>query len=330
MEGEEAGLAELEGRLAQLAERRVRLDGEIAALAAEAARAQADLRRREEALARARESAAGARSRLQHATERERETAELVERLLGRTPRELDAGVLAELDAASAELVPAELGTRIRELGARLERYGGVNLAAARELAEVERELSALEAERAELEGAIARLREAMARLEHEARARLSEAFATVDAHFRRLFARLFGGGEARLRLAGSEDPLECGLEMEVRPPGKKLQHAGLLSGGEKSLCGLALVFAFFLHRPAPLCVLDEVDAALDDANVGRFCDVLEEIAGRTGTRFLVITHHPLTMARMDRLYGVTMSERGVSRVVAVELAEAVELQATA
>jgi chromosome segregation protein len=151
-----------------------------------------------------------------------------------------------------------------------------------------------------------------------------------VDGHFRRLFATLFGGGKAHLRLTGADDPLRAGLELEASPPGKKLSSISLLSGGEKTLTALALVFGFFLAQPSPLCVLDEVDAPLDDANVDRFVGLMHEIAQATGTRFLVVTHHPLTMARMHRLYGVTMAERGVSRLVSVALEQALELRATA
>ena len=140
----------------------------------------------------------------------------------------------------------------------------------------------------------------------------------------------LFGGGKAHLRLTGADDPLQAGLELEASPPGKKLSSISLLSGGEKTLTALALVFGFFLAQPSPLCVLDEVDAPLDDANVDRFVALMQEIAQATGTRFLVVTHHPLTMARMDRLYGVTMAERGVSRLVSVALERALELRATA
>ena len=154
--------------------------------------------------------------------------------------------------------------------------------------------------------------------------------FDEVDGHFRRLFTKLFGGGKAHLRLTNRDDPLACGLELDAMPPGKKLQSISLLSGGEKSLTALALVFAFFMASPSPLCVLDEVDAALDDANVERFVDLMATIAAETGTRFVVVTHHPYTMARMDRLFGVTMIERGVSRLVSVALADAVEMRAVA
>ena len=145
--------------------------------------------------------------------------------------------------------------------------------------------------------------------------------FQQVDQHFQALFTRMFGGGRAHLALVGSDDPLEAGLEIYAQPPGKKLATLSLLSGGEQALTALSLIFAVFRCNPAPVCVLDEVDAPLDDANVERFCTLLEDMVRETGTRFLVVTHHPLTMARMDRLYGVTMQERGVSRLLSVDLA---------
>ena len=155
--------------------------------------------------------------------------------------------------------------------------------------------------------------------------------FDKVDVEFRGLFTRLFGGGRAHLALVGSDDPLEAGLEIYAEPPGKKLASLNLLSGGEQALTALSLIFAVFRCNPAPVCVLDEVDAPLDDANVERLCDLLEIMAGadeqgRGGTRFLIVTHHPLTMGRMHRLYGVTMQERGVSRLLSVDLQRAVEL----
>ena len=148
-----------------------------------------------------------------------------------------------------------------------------------------------------------------------------------MNGHFKRLFTTLFGGGEAELTLVDSDDPLEAGLEIMVRPPGKKPQSLGLLSGGEQALTATALIFAVFLTNPSPICVLDEVDAPLDDANVERYCDLLQQMAGETDTRFVVITHNPITMARMDRLFGVTMAERGVSQVVSVDLEAAERLR---
>ena len=150
--------------------------------------------------------------------------------------------------------------------------------------------------------------------------------FQEVDQHFQSLFARMFGGGRAHLALVGSDDPLEAGLEIYAQPPGKKLATLSLLSGGEQALTALSLIFAVFRCNPAPVCVLDEVDAPLDDANVDRFCTLLDDMVRETGTRFLVVTHHQLTMARMDRLYGVTMQERGVSRLLSVDLPRAAEL----
>jgi chromosome segregation protein len=147
--------------------------------------------------------------------------------------------------------------------------------------------------------------------------------FQSVDRHFQQLFARMFNGGRAHLALVGSDDPLQAGLEIYAQPPGKKLAALSLLSGGEQALTALSLIFAVFRCNPAPICVLDEVDAPLDDANVERFCALLDDIERETKTRFLVVTHHPMTMARMDRLYGVTMQERGVSRLLSVDLARA-------
>ena len=151
-----------------------------------------------------------------------------------------------------------------------------------------------------------------------------------VNTHFQELFVRLFGGGRAYLEMTESDDPLEAGIEIMASPPGKRLQVLSLLSGGEQALTALALLFAVFLTNPAPICVLDEVDAPLDDANVDRFCSLVDEIAHSLSTRFLVITHHRMTMARVDRLFGVTMGERGVSQLVSVDLGEAMEIRATA
>jgi chromosome segregation protein len=174
--------------------------------------------------------------------------------------------------------------------------------------------------ERDDLNEAIRRLRQAIGQLNREGRERLLAAFEVVNGHFKRLFGVLFGGGEAELTLVDSDDPLEAGLEILARPPGKKPQTMTLLSGGEQALTATALIFAVFLTNPSPVCVLDEVDAPLDDANVERYCDLLRDMAAQTETRFIVITHNPITMARMDRLFGVTMAERGVSQLVSVDL----------
>lgn len=204
---------------------------------------------------------------------------------------------------------------------------GPVNLRAETELEELDLQIRGMENERDDLTGAIDKLRKAISALNKEGRDRLMEAFHQVDRHFRTLFARLFGGGEAHLSMTEAEDPLDAGLEIMASPPGKKMQHLSLLSGGEQALTAVALVFAVFLTNPSPICVLDEVDAPLDDTNVDRFCSLLEDIARQTGTRFLIITHHRMTMARMHRLFGVTMAERGVSQLVSVDLARAERLR---
>jgi chromosome segregation protein len=203
------------------------------------------------------------------------------------------------------------------------DRLGPVNLQAEEELTAVQTQRDGLVAERDDLVEAIKRLRQAIGNLNREGRERLLAAFDTVNAHFQSLFTSLFDGGTAELQLTESEDPLEAGLDILARPPGKKPQTLSLLSGGEQALTAMALIFAVFLTNPAPICVLDEVDAPLDDANVERFCDLLDEMTRRTETRFVTITHNPITMARMNRLFGVTMAERGVSQLVSVDLVEA-------
>jgi chromosome segregation protein len=203
------------------------------------------------------------------------------------------------------------------------EEMGPVNLRAEVEAEEVEKQISVIDTEKVELTTAIAKLRGSIGHLNREGRDRLNAVFQQVDTHFQQLFIRMFGGGRAHLAMVGSDDPLEAGLEIYAQPPGKKLATLSLLSGGEQALTALSLIFAVFRCNPAPVCVLDEVDAPLDDANVERFCTLLEDMVRETGTRFMVVTHHPLTMARMDRLYGVTMQERGVSRLLSVDLARA-------
>src|SRR5580704_10708705 len=236
--------------------------------------------------------------------------------------------------AEIAELKPEEQLPEIAEVEGKLdrirrerERLGSVNLLAEQELNEVEGQHTKLIAERDDLVEAIRRLRQGIGSLNSEARERLLASFATVNANFQKLFTELFGGGTAELQLIESEDPLEAGLEILAKPPGKKPATLSLLSGGEQALTALALIFAVFLTNPAPICVLDEVDAPLDDHNVDRFCDLLDEMSKSTDTRFVIITHNPITMARMKRLYGVTMAERGVSQLVSVDLEGAVKLR---
>ena len=203
------------------------------------------------------------------------------------------------------------------------EEVGAVNLRAETELEELDRRIAALDSECQELSTVIAKLRGAIGHLNKEGRERLLAVFAQVDQHFRALFTRMMGGGRAHLAMTGMDDPLAAGLEIYAEPPGKKLSALSLLSGGEQALTALSLIFAVFRCTPAPLCVLDEVDAPLDDANVARFCNLLDEMVRDTGTSFLVVTHHQLTMSRMDRLFGVTMQERGVSRLLSVDLQNA-------
>ncbi len=206
------------------------------------------------------------------------------------------------------------------------EEMGPVNLRAEIEAGEAEEAIAGIERERTEIASAIAKLRGSIGHLNREGRERLSIVFTAVDGHFQTLFSRMFGGGKAHLAMVGSDDPLEAGLEIYAQPPGKKLSTLSLLSGGEQALTALSLIFAVFKCNPAPISVLDEVDAPLDDANVERFCTLLEDMVQQTSTRFLVVTHHHLTMARMDRLYGVTMQERGISRLLSVDLAKAVDM----
>ena len=236
-------------------------------------------------------------------------------------PSDLAALAGHQGDAALPEA--ALIGRKLDSLRQERERLGAVNLRADEELAEVEASRDRLVAERDDLTEAIKRLRSAIHSLNQEGRERLIAAFDVVNRHFQELFATLFEGGTAELQLVESDDPLEAGLELVAQPPGKKPQTLTLLSGGEQALTALSLIFAVFLTNPSPICVLDEVDAPLDDYNVERFCDLLDAMRKRADTRFVAITHNPITMARMDRLFGVTMAERGVSQIVSVELAEA-------
>jgi len=257
--------------------------------------------------------------------------AALVERIAERLscqPEETLAIAGLKADEPLPEIEPIEV--RFHRLVQERENMGPVNLRAEQEAREVEEQIATLQAERTDLVAAIARLRQAIAELNREGRERLLGSFEAVNKHFGELFERLFGGGHAHLQLTESEDPLQAGLEIMASPPGKKLQSLSLLSGGEQALTALSLLFAVFMTNPAPICVLDEVDAPLDDANVDRFCTLLDEIAHSSATRFLLITHHRLTMARMDRLFGVTMPERGVSQLVSVDLQAAESLRATA
>ena len=203
------------------------------------------------------------------------------------------------------------------------ETLGAVNLRAEDEMNEMLNKIEVMSKERVDLEEAIAKLRSGIFELNKEGRQRLKESFEEVNENFKQLFQKLFGGGNAELRLVGNEDPLQAGLEVLASPPGKKMQLLSLLSGGEQALTAISLIFSVFLCNPAPICILDEVDAPLDDTNVGRFCDLLNQIVDETNTYFMVITHHRLTMAKMDRLFGVTMEQKGISKLVSVDLEQA-------
>ncbi len=203
------------------------------------------------------------------------------------------------------------------------ERFGSVNLKADEETSKYESEIKKMEEDRSDLVTAISKLKDSIQELNQKGRERLLDAFEKVNRKFNNVYTKLFNGGNAKLELIDSDDPLEAGLEMLVSPPGKRLQSITLLSGGEQALTALSLIFAVFLTNPSPICVLDEVDAPLDDANVTRFCNLLEELINTTSTKFIIVTHHALTMSKMNRLYGVTMPEKGISQLVAVDLQKA-------
>ncbi len=321
--------ADIANNIAGIASRSAAAEAARAAAADALASAEAGLqaltrnaRAADEAVAAAREARATARAEADH-----QDAARLeVERLSGERfqapPPVLPGRFGFSHDAGDPEALAAAHDALLAER----ERLGPVNLRADIELAELESQSATIMAEKAELDTAIARLRGSIGSLNREGRARLAAAFIAVDGHFRRLFTDLFGGGEAQLALIESDDPLEAGLEIMAQPPGKKLQSLTLLSGGEQALTATALIFALFLANPAPICVLDEVDAPLDDANVERFCDLLDRMAAETATRFLIVTHNAVTMSRMHRLYGVTMGEPGVSQLVSVDLQAAERL----
>jgi chromosome segregation protein len=291
--------------------------------AAETARLAADraARAADAAAAEARERRAADDARLEAARERLIEVAGALREATHLEPEALGRKLADDAVAVPAD--PAGVEQHLAALGRERDAIGAVNLRAEEEAEEYETRLRTMRDERADLTGAIARLREGIEELNSEGRERLLAAFDVINGHFQALFHALFGGGEAELRLVESDDPLEAGLEIYACPPGKRLSIMSLMSGGEQALTAAALIFGVFLANPAPICVLDEVDAPLDDANVDRFCNMLNEMRTRTQTRFIAITHNPVTMARMDRLYGVTMPERGVSQLVSVDLRQA-------
>jgi len=311
---------------------RERLGRELAE--AEAALAQASqaadtagvrLNEANEALAEAREARAGSAARAENEEQRREEMARISgERF------ECPPGMLAGKLGFDEDKVEGsnEEALALEQRQAARERIGPVNLVAADELERLEAEHGASAAEQAELAEAVHRLRGSIGNLNREGRERLRAAFEAVDKHFQHLFTRLFEGGAAHLALVDSDDPLEAGLEIYAQPPGKRLQSLSLLSGGEQALTAVALIFALFLTNPAPICVLDEVDAPLDDANIERFCDLLDAMNAETDTRFMIVTHNAVTMSRLHRLFGVTMVEKGVSRLVSVDLGGAEQLLA--
>jgi chromosome segregation protein len=294
--------------------------GEEALAAAEAKLAEAG-----EAQASAREARAGAAARAEAQDSRRTEMARISGEKFDCPPPLLPATAgFKEESIAEVGQESARLERQVQER----ERIGPVNLVAEAELNEIEESRIASQAEREELGVAIHRLRGSIGSLNREGRARLLAAFQDVDRHFRSLFTTLFEGGQAHLELVESDDPLEAGLEIMAQPPGKRLSTLTLLSGGEQALTAIALIFALFLTNPAPICVLDEVDAPLDDANIERFCDLLDRMTAETDTRYMIVTHNAVTMSRMHRLFGVTMIEKGVSRLVSVDLGGAERLLA--
>jgi len=343
--------AALETRMSELAAASETAEAARRDAADELASAESALRETETASRAARDASSSARetlvrseSRLEAAVRREAEIAEQVRAAFEQELDELEGRVTAILEQSRAaraehgdedtdevEKGPTDahvLDTRLAQLRRERDQLGAVNMEADEQLTEISKRMGFQVEERDDLTAAIAKLREGIDALNMDGRQRLVDAFQLVNSHFGSLFAALFGGGHAELRLTESEDPLDAGLEIYASPPGKRLGQLSLMSGGEQALTATALIFAVFLSRPAPICVLDEVDAPLDDANVDRFCRLLEEMRTRTETRFVIITHNAVTMSRMDRLFGVTMQERGVSRLVSVDLQAAERLAA--
>jgi chromosome segregation protein len=341
VEETEISITEMSQMPQQLADRRLKLMNTLSEaeqarkLAADAlAIAENNVRSSDQALRAAQELAATSReeharlgARLEGSSSRHEHCTARISETLQCAPEEILQR--AEVDA---EKLPAgdEIEKKLLGLREDRERLGAVNLRADEEATAVAEQLDKMKFEKDELVQAIAKLRGGIGSLNREGRQRLLDAFDTVNQKFGELFTTLFGGGKAELQLIESDDPLEAGLELLCNPPGKKPTTLSLLSGGEQTLTALSLIFAVFLTNPSPICVLDEVDAPLDDHNVERFCNLLDAMLQRTETRFLIITHHPLTMARMHRLFGVTMMERGVSQLVSVNLEEAAELVAEA
>ncbi len=341
-----ARAADVDAEIAKIADRPRALDADLADAQAEQDRLAEALHERETALGAAEAEAAEHNAALSDIAERlslaREERAGAQARAEAQDLRRVEMGrISGEKFECPPQLLGDKLGFEDADVGqaqaesdehdrlvAARERIGPVNLVAADELAELEMERESSAKESAELVEAINKLRGSIGSLNREGRQRLLAAFEQVDAHFRTLFTTLFDGGKAHLELIDSDDPLEAGLEIMAQPPGKKLQSLTLLSGGEQALTAVALIFALFLTNPAPICVLDEVDAPLDDANIERFCDLLDKMVTQTKTRYLIVTHNAVTMSRMHRLFGVTMIEKGVSQLVSVDLGTAEEMLA--
>ncbi|MBL6428209.1 MAG: chromosome segregation protein SMC [Maritimibacter sp.] len=316
---------ELSRQVAEAEARRAKAQDALSAAESALREAQMAERDAEREAGEAREARARAEARVDGAKETVAYAVERIQDEMETTPEQL----LESLDVVPDQMPSSEqIEADVNRLKRQRDALGAVNLRAEEDAKEVQVEHDTLVSEKSDLEEAIGKLRHGIASLNREGRERLLTAFEQVNENFGTLFTHLFGGGEANLVLVESDDPLEAGLEIMCQPPGKKLSTLSLLSGGEQTLTALALIFAVFLANPAPICVLDEVDAPLDDANVTRFCDLLDEMTRKADTRFLIITHHAVTMSRMDRLFGVTMQEQGVSQLVSVDLKKAEALVA--
>jgi len=312
---------QLLGKIAILEKQRDEAADALAMRESELTETTKALKEAESTLTECRESRAHAQAMVQSAQEILQGIISGIQDHYGVEPAQLKEHAVAITLEETAPLPSLEPLKAMREKALReRDQIGPVNLQADDEAQALESELGTIFKERDDLLQAISELREGIAKLNKEAKERLMAAFDVVNGHFKELFVKLFNGGQAHLQLVESDDPLQSGLEIFAQPPGKTLQSLSLLSGGEQTLTSIALIFAMFLTTPSPICVLDEIDAPLDDANVDRVCNLLDDIVARGQTRFLIITHHRLTMARMDRLYGVTMSERGVSQLVSVDL----------
>jgi len=308
---------ELLSQIADLEEKRNHAAEKLAQSEGELTETNKALKEAQEQLSLAREQRAGAQATMQGLVEQMDHMTLAIREKFDLAPEELKSNLTIDPESkGNLDQVRSEKDSLSRER----DSLGAVNLRAEEEMQELESELGQIFHERDDLTAAIEELRTAIHKINKEARERLAFAFDQVNRHFQRLFVQLFHGGEAYLALIDSDDPLTAGLEIYAQPPGKSLQSLSLLSGGEQTMASIALIFAMFLTNPSPICVLDEIDAPLDDANVDRVCDLLDEIAERGETRFVIITHHRLTMARMNRLYGVTMAEKGVSQLVSVDL----------